>query len=411
VDRAMHDHMDGRSETFEVEYRIRHRDGSLRWILSCGRILRNFEGAPVRWSGIDWDITDSKRTEERESLLASIVEASSDAIISRDPEGVITSWNPGAERTYGYTREEVIGQPATFLVPPELSGEERHILQIVRDGSRVEGLETVRMRKDGGRIDVSLRAAPVRDATGAVAAISTIERDISEYREIQQRLLRVEKLAVLGQLAGGVGHELRNPLGAMKNAVYFLRMALENPEPEVAESLDVLEKEIEVATSTISSLLDFARDRLPNRQEVSLNYLLEQALGRCEILPQIELETEFGEEIPSILADPEQLIQVFGNLVRNAVDAMPQGGRLRVKSSCPEAGWAAAAIEDTGEGIAPGTMERVFEPMFTTKAKGIGLGLCISRNFVEHHGGKIEVESKPGKGTRFTVRLPVEGGA
>jgi len=242
--------------------------------------------------------------------------------------------------------------------------------------------------------------------------------DITERKEMQERLVRSEKLAVLGQLAGGVGHELRNPLGAIKNVAYFLNMVMsegsfgEQPEPEVQEALEILEKEVGTSEKIISSLLDFARARPPTRREVDVNDVVRGALSHTSIPENVEVVRQLDETLPTILADPDQLGQVFDNVILNGFQAMPDGGRLVVKTSevsgkPPRSGWVVVSFTDTGVGIPEENLGKLFEPLFTTKAKGIGLGLAIVKTLVEGHGGSIEVESEAGKGSTFIVRLPL----
>jgi signal transduction histidine kinase len=228
----------------------------------------------------------------------------------------------------------------------------------------------------------------------------------NHLREMQDKLARTERLAVLGQLAGGVGHELRNPLGAIKNATYFLNMVLEQPEPEVKETLEILEREVVTSEHIISSLLDFARPRAPVWQEVDINGIVQETLSRNGVPGNVMVIRRLDESLPAILADPDQLVQVFGNIIRNAIQAMPEGGRLTVKSKVSSPGWVSVSISDTGVGIPPKDQQKLFEPLFTTKAKGIGLGLAVSKILVEGHGGTIEVKSKVGEGSTFTVMLP-----
>jgi len=236
-----------------------------------------------------------------------------------------------------------------------------------------------------------------------------VEQRTKELREAQEQLLRSEKLAVLGQLAGGVGHELRNPLGAIKNAAYFLKLTLENPEREIGETLEILENEVEASERIISSLLDFARPKPPNRRKVDINELIEQTLRRIGVRDNIKVVTELCDGPPIMLADPDQLSQVFGNIIVNAVQAMPEGGRLTVRSEVRSADCLAISFEDTGVGIPQENLQKIFEPLFTTKAKGIGLGLAVINGLVEGHGGSIDVKSVVGKGSTFTVKLPTSG--
>lgn len=235
-----------------------------------------------------------------------------------------------------------------------------------------------------------------------------VEERTKELRDAQERLVRSEKLALLGQLAGGVGHELRNPLGSIKNAAYFLKMALEKPEPEVKETLEILNKEVATSEHIISALLDFARPKPPTRQKVEINRLLQEALSRTNVPEKIKVVSKLDKSLPQILADPEQLGQVFRNIILNALQAMPDGGQLEISSEVSTSAQLAISFADTGVGIPEDNLKKLFEPLFTTRAKGIGLGLAITKTLVEGHKGTIEVQSKLGKGSIFTVRLPLE---
>ncbi len=234
-----------------------------------------------------------------------------------------------------------------------------------------------------------------------------LNRQIAERKVLEERVVRQEKLAVLGELAGGVGHELRNPLGSIKNTAYFLNMALDQPDPEVNESLGILEKEVANCERIIASLLDFARARTPLRRQVNINEVLQGVLSNIKIPGNIEAKARFTDSLPLILADPDQLTQIFGNIILNAVQAMPEGGELFINSEASDPGWLAVSVTDTGVGIPPENLEKIFEPLFTSKAKGIGLGMAVTRTFVEGHGGSIEVRSEVGRGSTFTVRLPM----
>ena len=228
-----------------------------------------------------------------------------------------------------------------------------------------------------------------------------------ELRKAQEELNRKERLAVLGQLAGGVAHELRNPLGAIKNAAYFLNAALEEPEMEVKEAMEIIDKEVATSEHIITSLLDFASPNPPIRRTVDINDIVPEVLSRISVPENIEVVSQLGETLPAILADPDQLRQVFGNIILNAVQAMPEGGQLSVKSEVSSPGWVTVSFADTGVGIPVEKLAMVFEPLFTTKAKGIGFGLAVVKTLVEVHGGAIEVQSGVGEGSTFMVRLPI----
>jgi len=229
-----------------------------------------------------------------------------------------------------------------------------------------------------------------------------------ELEDAQEQLVRKEKLAVLGQLAGGVSHELRNPLGAIKNAAYFLNMALEDPEPDVEETLEILEKEVETSEKIIWSLLDFARPNPLSLREVDVNGIVEEALSRVTVPENVQVVNQLNESLPTILADPDQIGQVFGNIIINAVQAMPDGGQLTLESEIDGQDGVAISISDTGGGISKENLDKVFEPLFTTKARGIGLGLAVTNALARRHGGAIEVRSEVDKGSTFTIKLPVK---
>ena len=276
---------------------------------------------------------------------------------------------------------------------------------------------------------------PIADAEGNPERLLAISRDVSEriraeealkaYSErleemVEERtrelgeahelLVRREKLAVLGLLAGGVSHELRNPLGAIKNAAYLLNLILAEREtdPDVVEALGILTEEVGTCERIISSLLDFARPRPLVPREVDVNDVVQEALARAHGMESqlVEVVCQLDETLPAIRADAGQLVQVFGNLIANAIQAMPEGGRLDVRSQLAGAGWVAVSFVDSGVGISEENLGKLFEPLFTTKAKGIGLGLAVIQALVEGHGGSIEVESQVGQGSTFTVRLP-----
>ena len=229
-----------------------------------------------------------------------------------------------------------------------------------------------------------------------------------ELQQTQEELVRKEKLAILGQLAGGVAHELRNPLGAIKNAIYFLNMVLEEPEPDIKETLDILEREVTTSVKIIDSLLDFAHQKSPIRKKLNINDIVRMVLSHSTVPENIDILYQLDKALPPIQVDSNQFDLVFGNIIRNAIQAMPKGGQLTVKSEVPSPEWVAISFIDTGTGISEENMGKLFEPLFTTKAKGIGLGLPIAETLIKAHGGAIEMQSEVGKGSIFTVRLPVD---
>jgi len=227
-----------------------------------------------------------------------------------------------------------------------------------------------------------------------------------ELLEAQERLVRQEKLAVLGQLAGSVGHELRNPLGVISNAAYYLKLIQPDADTKVKEYLNMVEKETITANKIITDLLDFTRIKSVEREPVAVSELVRQTLERFPVPSPVEVVLEIPADLPPVYADPRQMTQVLGNLTVNACQAIPSGGKLTITAHRQEQ-KVAIAVKDNGVGIPPENMSKLFEPLFTTKFKGIGLGLAVSKKLAEANGGHIEVESEPGQGTTFSVYLPV----
>ncbi len=233
-----------------------------------------------------------------------------------------------------------------------------------------------------------------------------VESRTQELEKTQEELLAKERLAVLGQLSGGISHELRSPLSAILNSATFLKMALDTTNNDVAAAIDTIESEVGHSVRTVDSLLGLAKPRPPTLEDVNANELIQDILSKVRPAEGVTVQTELEPELPIISADPFQLKQAFSNLVVNAYQAMPEGGTLTVVSTPEGPDWISIAFKDTGSGIPEEYMGRLFEPLFTTKTKGIGLGLTITKMLVEAQGGKIEVESEPAIGSTFTIRLP-----
>jgi PAS domain S-box-containing protein len=294
------------------------------------------------------------------------------------------------------------------------------------DGRLIAAIETLQDITERKQTEETLRWAEEELQKWNRELESKVEERTRQLFEIQEELVRGEKLAILGQLSGSVGHELRNPLGVMSNAVYFLKMVLADADETVQEYLEIIKKEIDNSLQIITDLLDFARTRPPRTTVVTTRELTDESLSRCTIPGNVELQSEIPDNLPLLRVDPLQLGQVLTNFITNAVQAMPSGGTLRIVARLVGAGlvpapepegqpqgllqkFIAISVTDSGEGIAPENMEKLFQPLFTTKAKGIGLGLVVCKNLVAANGGRIEVESAPEKGTTFTVVLPIEG--
>jgi len=232
-----------------------------------------------------------------------------------------------------------------------------------------------------------------------------------ELQEAQERLVRAERLAAIGELAAGVAHELRNPLGAVKNAVYYIRGRLQSSDwaqenPKVGEFLDVMDEEIASSDQIITDLMDFSRVTPPSVSPSDLETLVDLALERADLKESVSLVKDFEPDLPQVSVDGEQVRRVFVNLIKNADDAMPEGGVLILTGKSGD-GTLELQVHDSGQGISEADLPKVFDPLFTTKAKGIGMGLAIVNQIVRRHEGTIGVTSKQGEGTTFTITLPV----
>jgi signal transduction histidine kinase len=236
-----------------------------------------------------------------------------------------------------------------------------------------------------------------------------VQERSKELEEIQEELLGKERLAILGQLAGGVSHELRNPLATITNAVYFLKTTLVDADETTKEYLQIIAAQVQDANKIISDLLSFARETPADRQSISPAQLGARIWEKRALPKNIKIVTDLPPDLPHIFVDPQQMTQVLENLVTNAYQAMPSGGRLTVKARADQ-NSVYLSMADTGGGITEQNLGKLFDPLFTTKTHGVGLGLALSKMLLEANGGRIEVESQEGKGTTFTVVLPIAEG-
>ncbi len=235
-----------------------------------------------------------------------------------------------------------------------------------------------------------------------------IQERTQQLLAAQDELVRKEKLVLLGQVADTVGHELRNPLGVMNNAVYFLQIVLADADETTREYLGIIKDEIADAERIVSDLLDAVRTKPPHMEMMEVAALIEQTLGKCDIPPSVTvLRMDIPETLPAIRVDPGQMRQVFWNLITNGVEAMPDGGELEISADEDKvAKTVTISIKDSGSGIAPENQVKLFQPMFTTKARRVGLGLAVVKNLTQVNGGSVRVDSVPGKGSTFFVMLP-----
>jgi len=234
-----------------------------------------------------------------------------------------------------------------------------------------------------------------------------VEERTRELREAQEHLVRAEKLAVIGKLGAGVAHELRNPLGVISNSTYYLNLKMGNADPKVQKHLEIIQREVARSNKIITDLMSFVSFAELNAKVADVNDLVSEALERVETPSTVIVETTLQEQLPEVMLDSGKIQQVFVNLLNNAIQAMSDGGKLTITTQLKD-GFVQITFSDTGCGIKPENMGRLFEPLFTTKAKGIGLGLAISRMLIEHHGGQITAHNNATEGATFVVALPIK---
>lgn len=353
------------------------------------------------------------RAQSVQRQLADIVESSQDAILSKDVNGIITSWNGGAERLYGYRADEIIGKHVSILAPAEEPDEIPHILAELLRGGRIQQYRTQRVRKDGKRLSISLSISPLRDDDGKIVGASTIAQDITAQVRAEEALRRNEKLATAGRLAASIAHEINNPLEVIGNLLYLAR----RDKRKADEYLSMAERELVRVAGIAQQTLGFVRDPA-SVAPVDVGAISDEVLtlhARQLRTKEIEVRTRY-DRTAQISGFSGELRQVFSNLISNAIDALPQRGSLRVRvqdwqepTNLRRPG-VRVTIADNGSGIAPESMAHIFEPFFTTKKDtGTGLGLWLSYSIVQKHGGWIRVRSRAEgghSGTIFSIFLP-----
>jgi PAS domain S-box-containing protein len=351
--------------------------------------------------------------EDPRLLLAAIIDSSEDAIISKDLNGIITSWNNAAHRMYEYTAEEIVGQSILRLIPDELHSEEDVILRKLRAGERLEHFETTRLSKSGKRIDVSLTISPIRDSGGRVIGSSKIARDITGRKQLERSLVQAEKLAAAGRMAATIAHEINNPLEAVLNLIYLARSSCALT-GETRGYLDTAEEELERVSHIAQQTLGFYRDN-GRPTDVMVDKLLRNVLAvyRSKLVSKnISVHDQFKAPHP-LRTSRGELLQVFSNIIANSIDAMAPRGSLSIETREATDGNSPGTeifVRDEGCGIEAEHLTRIFEPFFTTKEKhGTGIGLWVAKRLVEKHGGRIKITSstEPGKsGTEVFIFLP-----
>ncbi|MGA9981075.1 MAG: PAS domain S-box protein [Candidatus Sulfotelmatobacter sp.] len=360
---------------------------------------------------------------EYRSKLASIIDSSEDAILSKDLNGIITSWNKGAEHIYGYKREEVVGKHISLLTPSDRPDEISEILQKIARGESTDHYESVRVTKDGRHLSVSISVSPLRNAAGEIVGASAIARDITTQKRTESQLRQAQKMEAIGRLAGGVAHDFNNILGIINACSEFLRDRID-PASEPSVYVENIKKAIDRGRSLTKQMMAFSRTSAVQPRILDVNERLREISKLLRPLLGEDIEILIVPRSPTAVVevDPGQLDQVVVNLAVNARDAMPRGGKFSLETALVDfdgsfadqrqamaAGkYVLLAVSDTGSGMDESTASRIFEPFFTTKeaGKGTGLGLSTVYGIVKQSGGHILVYSEPGHGTTFKIYLP-----
>ncbi|HJV65989.1 MAG TPA: PAS domain S-box protein [Geomonas sp.] len=423
------------SQPQQIEFRIITRSGELRWIQHhCAPIFEDavFKGRRVS----NRDITDHKQANEKIGLLSTIVESTDAAIVSKSLDGIVQSWNRGAGKIFGYSEEEMIGKSVLCLYPLDRVGEEKNILETVGRGESVENLETVRVHKNGSLIDVSVTFSPIRDhASGAIIGVSTITRDISDLKReaaervrIERKMLHAQKLESLGVLAGGIAHDFNNILMAIIGNASMALMRVEEESPVRANLLNV-QKAASRAADLTRQMLAYSGKGTFSIENVDLNQLVQEMTHMLEvsISKYAQLKFDLHLPLPTVAADATQIRQIIMNLVINASEAIGEkDGTINICTGCmqcdrsylqqisvdedlPEGSYVFLEVGDTGCGMDRETMAKIYDPFFTTKFTGRGLGMAAVQGIIRGHKGAIKIYSEPGHGTTFKVFLPASG--
>ena len=406
----------------DLTHRLLMADGSVKYVQVSSRTVKDAAGN-LEVVGALMEVTERKVQEQAQARLAAIVSSSDAAIVGKTLAGVVTSWNAGAESIFGYKAHEMIGQSITRIIPPELQKEEKEILRRIQQGDRIKNYQTVRNCKDGRRIDISLTISPVLDQSGNVVGASKIARDITaerraeaELHQIRAELARVARMSTVGELTATIAHEINQPLAGVVNSGNACLRWLSSEPPDVSAARKSSERVIaagERAAEVIKRVRALVEKTPPQREQFNINDAISEVLA---LIPgeiqrnSISLSTNFANDLPFILADRIQLQQVILNLVLNAIEAMSgvQSPRdLLVASTKSESNdGVLVTVLDSGTGLDEKSLDRLFEPFYTTKAHGMGIGLAVSRTIIQTHGGLLWARPNSPRGAVFAFNVP-----
>jgi len=397
------------------------KSGQERYIVWQNNEVRE-QGRAVGTISFGLDITERKRLEDKNLQLAVLVEASDDAIVGIAMDRSITSWNRGAERIYGNSAEEMLGRPTSLLIPPEYEEETRQFRERMARGEHIEHFETVRRRKDGKRIDVSLTLSPIKDPAGKLIGMASTARDITAAKAVRAQLQRAQRLESLSILAKGIAHQFNNLNTIIKGYLGLLE-CLEGLPQQAAKYVRESQKALQRAVDITDRLHGLTRSSQPLGQQLRLELLVQSLLPLFEkrfTEQRVEVRCQL-EQTPPLEADPSRFSFVVTSLLSNALHALIDSAtRIIVLRTGVQEGRVFLEVSDSGCGIPAENLPRLFTPFFTTKGefadpgssqtgvKGVGLSLAICQSIVSEYGGSIEVARGPEAGTSFRVALPAQ---
>jgi PAS domain S-box-containing protein len=379
--------------------------------------IKTAAGTIIGTSKIARDISRQRALEREAFRLAAIVDSSEDAIVSKDLNGIVKTWNKSAERMFGYTAEEIVGRSITLLIPPERWPEEDNVLARIRAGQAIEHFETVRRRKDGSLIEISLSVSPIRTPSGVVIGASKIARDITVQRQLMRSVEEASR--VKDEFLAMLSHELRTPLNAVLGYTRMLRLG-HVTEDRQEHVMDIIERNAKMLSQLVSDVLDVSgivtgkiQLKLANHDIAAVLAAAVDIVRPAADAKNVALHVEIGDASVPIRCDPDRVQQVFWNLLSNAVKFTPRGGDIDVRL-VKQRGSVIVTVTDTGIGIAPSSLPYIFQRFWQGETgggrdtRGLGLGLALARHFMELHGGTIQATSPgPGQGSTFTITLPL----
>ena len=408
---------------YDTDYRVIWPDGTVRCLAARGKVYRDPAGWPLRMTGVCWDVTDRKKTEELRQQLAAIIESAADPIMSKDLDGTIRSWNAGAVQLFGYRADEIIGRSVTLLIPDDRLEEEAGIGDKLLHGEPVKQLESVRRRKDGTLVPVSLQISPIKDLNGRVVGSSKVVRDITQQKRIEEQLRKVvveleRSNLELEQFASVASHDLQEPLRMVSSYTQLLELEYKDKlDDEAREYIAYAVDGARRMQRLINDLLEFSRVGTRGRrlEPVDANVVLGTVRANLSVAIEDGGALVTNEELPTVLADSTQLGQLLQNLIANAIKFHGgQSPRVHIAASARGAEWV-FTVRDNGIGIEPQYFERIFAIFqrlhVAAEYPGTGIGLAVCKRIAERHGGRIWVESDPGNGTTFSFSIPKSNGA